>query len=202
MIIGLDHITLNTNSLINETEYFKKRDYKIFFKQNIKNHKNKFNFLRQENKYHKTIFLKKKKNNSIELTKYKLNHNQVKNLTLKDNLFTCLIKNLDKEKKFLKNILNFNIIENYAYLKTFSKELSFKVKLKKINKNHITFLDDIGFVCICLISTDIQRVIKDCRKNNLLVSKKFFLNVNQKKLKICLIKSPNNLLYEIIEFKK
>ena len=56
MIIGLDHITLNTNSLINETEYFKKRDYKIFFKQNIKNHKNKFNFLRQENKYHKTIF--------------------------------------------------------------------------------------------------------------------------------------------------
>ena len=61
MIIGLDHITLNTNSLINETEYFKKRDYKIFFKQNIKNHKNKFNFLRKENKYHKTIFLKKKK---------------------------------------------------------------------------------------------------------------------------------------------
>lgn len=200
MIIALDHLTINTKSLKKELNYLKKKNYKVFFKQNIKNNKTKFNFLKQRSEYHKTIFLKKKNFNSIELTKYNYNQNIVKNLFFDMKILTCCIKDLNKEKKFLKNILNFKIIKNFAYLKTFSNELSLQMKLKKIKKNFTSHLDDLGLVCICLISDDIEKIIKDCKKYNIIISKKFSIKVNKKKLKICLIKSPNNLIYEIIEF--
>lgn len=202
MIIALDHLTFNTNSLTKKLNYLKKQDYKVFFKQNVKNDKAKLNFLKQKSKRHKTIFLKKKDFNAIELTKYKYNQNPVRNLILNNKILTCYVKNLNKEKKFLKNVLNLRITKNFAHLKTFSKELSLQIKLKKVKKNFISHLDDLGFVCICLISDDIEKIVKSSKKHNIFISKKFSIKINKRNLKICLIKSPNNLIYEIIEFKK
>tara|TARA_B100000965_G_scaffold372756_1_gene362687 strand:- start:1916 stop:2518 length:603 start_codon:yes stop_codon:yes gene_type:complete len=200
MIIGLDHITLNTNNLKKEIIFYKKKKYKVFFKQNILNDKNKIDFLKIGSKFHKTVFLKKEGKNSIELTKYNKNNLKVKNLFFKNRVFTCYVKNLSREKEFLKKVFNFKIKKNYACLKTFSKDLSFKLKIKKTNSNYISYLDDLGYVGICLISSNLEKIRKISKKFSLVVSKKFVIKVNNKFIKICLIKSPNNLIYEIIEF--
>ena len=200
MIIGLDHITLNTNDLSKEINFYKKRKYSIFFKQKILNNKNKMKFLKIKNKSHEMIFLKKKGENSIELTKYDNNHLRVENLFLKKKVFECYVKNTKLEKEFLKKVFNFKVNKNYAYLKTFSKELSFKLKIENTKKKFTSYLDNLGFVGICLISTNLEKIRKLAKKLNLMVSRKFQIKVNGKLIKICLIKSPNNLIYEIIEF--
>ncbi len=200
MIIGLDHITLNTNNLSKKIKFYKKKKYKVYFRQKILNNKNKKKFLRIDNKFHKTVFLKKKGENSIELTKYRKNYLKVQNLFFKRKVFECCVISQKKEKEFLKKVFNFKINKNLAYLKTFSKELSFKIKIKKADNNFNSYLDNLGFVGICLISSNLEKTRNIAKKFCFIVSKKFQIKVNNKLIKICLIKSPNNLIYEIIEF--
>ncbi len=200
MIIGIDHIIYNSDGKKNN--FLSKKIYQKIFKIRKKNHPEKNKFLLYNNKDHDLTFFKpKNKLPSIEITNYKKFGNKVDVIVHRKNNIIINTNSVKKEKKFLEGILKIKIRKNNFPFKSIfdDKKYNFQLKKKFFNKY---YLDNVGCVAICFVAVNLKQISKELLKHKIECSKIFNFVINRIKLKILLIRSEGNVIYEILEFTK
>jgi len=194
MLIGLDHITINSLKCVSKLN----NTYKKIFKfSNAKNNINKKKFLRDYKKTHFISFFNTKKEfPDLEFTHYqKKLRKTVEVLFYDKNKIYIKSSEKKKDKNLLKNIFG---IENK--IDSFFKKKIFFINYIKSNKFEY-FLDDPGPVAIALIVTEIKSYHKKISKiYNLEITKIFEYKINRRKTKIFFFRLPGGLIFEIIEY--
>lgn len=208
MIIGIDHLALSTENLDQGLEMLKGWNYEPeFILRNVPNHEAKKPYLSKISPHHDISLCRKKNGIAIELTAHAVcgplegpyrvfmdEERAIQSITIET-------QDLKKSEAFWMG-LGFKSCEREktsSYLKfegPFSQwNLSLKIIEDKNKKKIPSKIDLKGFSCLALLST---QVISD-RKIFPLSSELFEMNINHRKLKLCLLEGPDGECVELIE---
>tara|TARA_B100000886_G_C20228368_1_gene409459 strand:+ start:88 stop:690 length:603 start_codon:yes stop_codon:yes gene_type:complete len=198
MILGLDHISLNTK----DKKDFKKKFFrydKVYEKYAL-NHKEKKLFLKKKIKNHYIGFYSIKKNlPPIEKTYYGIGKSNANNIKIKKNKFFLSVYSIKQESLFWKKVFNLdekkNIINFYSLYDQKKYKFYFNEKYKGKE-----YLDFIGYTTLCFVSSDINKIFKSCKDFNIEITKIFNYEMNKKKMKIFFFRSPGGLIFEIVQY--
>ncbi len=198
MILGIDHLSLNTgNKKKFEEKIF---NYKKLYNVKALNHKEKNKFISKKIKNHCLGFYTAEGNlPPIEKTYYGKNKLNAKNIKIKKNEIFLSVISVNKEFLFWKKVFNLQKRKNKINFFSFhdQKKYKFYFNEKFINKE---YLDFVGYTSICFISSDINKIFKSCKEFDIEISRIFNYEINMKKMKIFFFRSPGGLVFEIVQY--
>ena len=206
MILGIDHVAINTRN-INEFEAIHlKYDYKCLFKEKIFNNVNKNTFLKEYSEYHSIAYYESQKNCfPIELTKHgnDIPHKETP-ISFEENIITIKVEDVDKEKSFWANLLGLDKpkAENISFNSILPKR-NFHLNIIPVEKNIPYTLDTEGCTCIALLTKNIDKTLSSMHNN---VSCKLIgpwkSEVNNNKLIIAMFKTDGQIIVELIQLER
>ncbi len=198
MILGLDHLSLNTKDKKN----FKKNffQYNKVYEEYAPNHKEKKLFLYKRIKNHHIGFYSIKKNlPPIEKTYYGIRKFSANNIKVKKNKFFLSVLSIKQESVFWGKVFNLDEKKNIINFYSFYDQKNYKFYLNEKYKGK-EYLDFIGYTSLCFVSSDINKVFKSCKDFNIEISKIFNYEMNMKKMKIFFFRSPGGIIFEIVQY--
>jgi hypothetical protein len=206
MILGIDHLALNTidpDSIHLELDH---KGYKCVFTENdILNHPEKKPFLHEFRSKHDIALYKHGKDRlAVEVTRHGDKYFNNSEIFLADNVLTVKVPEdkINKEIQFWIEYLKFKEIDAQTYKFTsvfpqWSCELKFEVAGVVKNESK---LDDNGYTCLAFITNNINNDLKNIKGYGIgHMTTVFNLTVNKQDLSIALFRTPAGLICEFIQ---
>jgi hypothetical protein len=205
MIFGLDHIAINSVNIEACHQILLGLGYYRSFAETVENSIHKKPLL---NEYHKShllsYYLSESGNMPIELTQHGNKNPNVINSPLKINKNQIIISTCDVKSEILfwSQLLNYAVDKNQnikfkSILKNRSFNLSFSESSHKYEKYN---LDIEGCTCIALLVNKLDYKIEKLKqKFDTIISGPWFSIVNNKKMKIAMLRTPGNVIVELIQ---
>jgi len=203
MILGIEHLAINTKCIDKLEKNIIKIDYQCLFKEEIPNHPNKKPFLNQYSKSHKISYYQSNRNKfPIELTQHgKDISNKMTPISFKDNTIYLRINNIEEEISTWSRLLNIDYPKNdeISFTSILPKR-NFNIKFLYSKKVNSYTLDTEGCTCIALLTNNMNQIITSLDsigKFKILGSWESI--VNGKKLLIGMFKTSGNIIIELIQ---
>jgi hypothetical protein len=199
MIIGIDHVTFNSNNL----KFLKlKNNFKEIYNFISINHVKKKFFLKNFANKHLIIFNKSLDlNPSVEFTSYSNIKKKISAIKVKKNKLYIFSNAYQDEMIFWKDIINIKFNFKYKKLNYFStidqKKYEVFFRKKKIDKY---YLDYNGYTNICFITTNIRFIFNYSKNMQLENSGLFVIKIKKHRFRVLFLRSKGNIIYEFIEF--
>ena len=206
MILGIDHIAINTSDIDNFNKKILKKRYQKTFAEEIINSEMKRPFLKNYSKLHKISYHESLgKYFPIELTQHGNDLiNKETPISFNKNVIILKVKDITHEKLFWNNLLGIEESKSKTiYFNSILSKRSFHLKLKLVEKNISYTLDTEGNTCIALITKNLNQSLE--KINNFEFSEiigPWKGRVNNKKLRIAMFKTKNNIIGELIQMER
>ncbi|MBH10771.1 MAG: hypothetical protein CMG74_10560 [Candidatus Marinimicrobia bacterium] len=206
MILGIDHIAINTSDIENFGSNLLEKNYNCSFSQTIPNSIYKKPLLKTYSKLHKIAYFESlEKRFPIELTEHGNDLPFEKTpISFNKNQITIKVSDIDREIFFWANLLKVNVKQsNNIVFKSIMSNRSFDLNFEPIKKNIPYTLDTDGCTCIALITNNIEKNIDSINQTKLCsVVGPWKSEVNSKKLLIAMFKTKNGIIGELIQMER
>ena len=206
MILGIDHLAVNTSDLDKQHELLKKTDYECNFREIIPNSPFKKNLLNKYTTFHELAYYESLVEDyfPIELTSH--GGQAYKNetpISFKGKTINLKVTDIDKEKLLWTKILDSPISNNIIKFSSLLPKRGFNLQFTKVRSQEPYTLDFEGPTCIALITKNIQILFNQLQTlgiNSLYGPWK--ATINHKKMHIGMFRTYNNIIVELIQLEK
>ena len=206
MIIGIDHIAINTKNIIEYEKTFLNDSYQCLFKNNIPNNKKKKTFLKKYNKYHKIAYYESLNNYfPIELTEHGNDITQKETpLSFEKNTISIKVTDVEQEKSLWSELLQIDKLKNGEIeFGSILPNRGFRLNFIPVKRKILYTLDTEGCTCVALITTNIYNIISILKNSGLCeFVGPWISKVNNKKLIIVMFKTTGGIIVELIQLEK
>ena len=205
MIIGLSHITINSTDIeAARQQYFSNSWAEKLFERDVLNHPAKSIFLNKREELHHLSVLSKQGCNDIELVEHgaeKFAENNIYKIT-EGGVIEINCSNYDASLAFWRDDIGFREEGEVLVKASPLPRWGCKIKLIKMDQNPSSKLDNLGISCLAFYTTDIAEEIETLQsKRPLAISEDIALEINNRNLKINMLKGPSEELIELIELE-
>ncbi len=206
MILGIDHLQINTSDITNSGKGLLAGGYSLVFQEKIKNNIKKKLFLNAYHEHHKIAYFESTGNNfPVELTDHIDNVEESKTpISFRANTIYLKIKNIKLEQVFWQELLSVTFYENSIKFHSFLPKRSFNLKLIPTHKKLTYYLNTNGCTSIALITCNIYKVFDRLIEKKLIVDyiDPWKTLVNGKPLTIGMLRTHNGIIVELIQLEK
>ena len=206
MILGIDHIAINTRNINIYEKILLNDSYKCLFKDEIFNNGNKKVFLKEYSEYHSIAYYESLNNYfPIELTEH--GNDILKKetpISSEHNSINIKVEDIDDEKSLWAELLGLDKPKsNNILFNSLLPKRDFHLNFIQVKKNISYTLDTVGCTCIALLTNNLDKTILSMNSNE---STKFvgpwISEVNNRKLKIAMFKTIGGIIVELIQVER
>ena len=203
MILGIDHIAFNSSMLDDDIRRFEKEGYTITFREDsVPNNPAKKHLLRRYDPLHSLCLMKSDKGRlAIEITRHNDRIFQdAASMKWGEDILKIHVRDEQLEQAFWNTALGFVPKEpgRSAFMGPFS-QWRCDVQFEHASVAAPDMLDDAGYTCLALISSNLEKDIENAEKSGAYdVCIPFQTVVNNRSLTIGLFRTPGGVLIELI----
>ena len=206
MILGIDHLQINTNDITKSSKILLVNGYNLAFQEKIKNNLGKKLFLNNYHENHEIAYFEPIGDTfPIELTDHISNLAGSKTpISYSGSTIFLKIENINSEQTFWQELLGVTFDEDLISFHSFLPKRSFNLKLIHIKENSTYSLDTNGCTSIALITSNIHKVLNKLIEKKLIIDyiNPWQASVNDNSLIIAMLKNHNGIIVELIQLEK
>jgi hypothetical protein len=205
MILGIDHIAINTSNISLFEKNLLNNNYKCKFKEKIFNSSNKKDFLKYYSLQHLIAYYESQHNCfPIELTEHGNGISSCNTpIYFNKNTITIKVQDIDKEKSFWSKLLGVEKpqVDEISFNSILPKR-SFHLRFVHINNNIPYTLDTEGCTCIALITNNINKYVSlFSNEGGLKYVGPWKCEVNKQKIIIAMFQTFGGIIVELIQLE-